>query len=268
MRSGFQPPDALPLVGNERSMPRYPADTDATYRERLAEAWDTWLFAGNEDAITDQLAAFGLSTTRVIPAENADYRIARPSWRFETPPTVIDTATTLQYLNDDGSGNSAIHANVGHDLRLDGFTAGRKVYVADTTLNDGEYEILSFNAGGDQMRLDGIVLVNEGPIGTSWIDGTEWSRFAVVIEQTHPYVAWTYDSGYVYGSSDDSPTYGSTATVGDVRSVRSIVRKWKAGHAINPYIYVILTGEYYGDPTLVYDGGAVYGGTSIRWAHQ
>ncbi len=52
---------ALPLIGNERQMPRYPIETDDQYNLRLRGAFGTWAKAGNFQAIIDQLAIIGLT---------------------------------------------------------------------------------------------------------------------------------------------------------------------------------------------------------------
>ena len=271
LRSGFQPPDVLPLIGVERSMPRYPADTDDGYRERLAEAWDSWLFAGNEDAITDQLIAFGLPNVVVVPAENADDRIERRSWRFELPGNAVISGTFTFTANDGGSGNSSITGPADSWNQIP--VSPSRVLVQGTASNDDTYTTLTIDS--TKIFLSGIQLADEGPLACT-MDGAWWSRFAVIIEDGHGWVDWVYGGGGVYGDDDDSPTYGSTATVGEVRTVRSIIRKWKAGHTINPYIYIemadTITGvaSYYGDPDTLYgDAGLVYGGgDNIKWQHQ
>lgn len=55
------PADALPLLGSERLIERYPADTDETYKARLQDAWNIWEEAGTQAGIRRQLEAFGLS---------------------------------------------------------------------------------------------------------------------------------------------------------------------------------------------------------------
>jgi len=271
--SDTSPPDALPEIGTERSMPRYYADSDDTYRARLHAAWAAWQFAGNEEGtgglgIVAQYVAMGLPNVSIVPAENADHRPERRSWRFELVPTIVVDDAGLTYVaNYLALGDSAIIIPAGYDFATAGFEAGRTVTIIGTSLNDGTHDI---TWAGNVLILDGIVLSDEGPVAGSWIDGTEFSRFAVVIEEGHPWVPWTYGSGAVYGSDDASPTYGSTATVGEVRSAKAIARKWSPGHAINPYIYIIFDGEYYGDPDRLYgDAAYVYGtGTNIKWAHQ
>ena len=54
------PADALPLLGAERLIERYPADTDETYKARLKDAWNIWQEAGTQAGIRRQLEAFGL----------------------------------------------------------------------------------------------------------------------------------------------------------------------------------------------------------------
>ena len=63
------PDDALPLVGRERNMPRYPAETVGGYRARLLGAWDAWEYAGNETGIMGQMNALGLTATLYTEAE-------------------------------------------------------------------------------------------------------------------------------------------------------------------------------------------------------
>lgn len=40
------PADALPLLGSERNIERYPAETDDEYKGRVKAAWDSWQQAG------------------------------------------------------------------------------------------------------------------------------------------------------------------------------------------------------------------------------
>lgn len=177
LRQAVSPPDALPLVGSERSMPRYGAETDLIYRGRLHGAWDAWLFAGTAEGEGDQGVAGQLS--------------------------------------------AAGYPNV-------------------TILNNFHWDF-------------------EWPK-----DPVNWSRFVVVIEQPHPFTSWAYGSGPAYGGV---MTYGCSATQAQVLEIKAIVRKWRDGHSVNPWIYIVLDHEYYGDPDLDYGGGAVYGAETIRWPH-
>ena len=61
MRSDTFHSAGLPLVGRERRMPRYPAETDDEYLLRLRGAWEAWADAGNFNSIVDQLAVVGLT---------------------------------------------------------------------------------------------------------------------------------------------------------------------------------------------------------------
>lgn len=267
LRSGFQPNDALPLIGSERSIPRYPADTDTTYRNRLAEAWETWLHGGNEVAILEQYTAFGLSAVLVIPAVNSTATPTRTEWHFENPPTKIISG--LYTFDDSGiSGSPEIIRDAGqNNWATEGITAPTKVWF-DTAINGRKYVRVS-SINGHRLILDGSVesLTDEGPITTN-LDFTNWSRFVVIIEQPHPYQTWSYGDGTIYQDGDTAKTYGSTATVGDIRTIKAIARKWKAGHTINPEIVVVISGAYYGNPATTYGDGAVYGGKTIRWEHQ
>lgn len=59
LKEPSSPDDVLPLVGNERRMPRYPIETPAIYRDRLWRAWEAYPFGGSTTAIEGQLAAAG-----------------------------------------------------------------------------------------------------------------------------------------------------------------------------------------------------------------
>ena len=73
--------------------------------------------------------------------------------------------------------------------------------------------------------------------GWNWDGDTDnWSRFWVVIT-AHPWTTWTWGSGVLYG---DGHTWGSTATLEDVRSVRALVRKWKPAHTVCDHIIVVM----------------------------
>ena len=45
------PADGLPFIGNERSLSRVPSDTDETYRQRLADAWELWAYGGTNQGV-------------------------------------------------------------------------------------------------------------------------------------------------------------------------------------------------------------------------
>jgi hypothetical protein len=59
LRDPSSPDDVLPLVGSERSLPRYPIETAVQYRTRLLEAWESYRFAGAEQTIERQFEIAG-----------------------------------------------------------------------------------------------------------------------------------------------------------------------------------------------------------------
>lgn len=63
LKEPTSPDDVLPLVGNERRMPRYPIETAALYRDRLWRAWEAYEFGGSTSAIEQQLEAAGFPGT-------------------------------------------------------------------------------------------------------------------------------------------------------------------------------------------------------------
>jgi hypothetical protein len=111
----------------------------------------------------------------------------------------------------------------------------------------------------------------EGWIFGDALGATHWSRFAVILETPHGITGpYTYGAGYIYGSPI---TYGSSATPNEVSTIKGIVKKWKAVHSENPWIYVVISGDYYGDPDLFYvpggGGGATYGtGSIVKWQND
>jgi hypothetical protein len=66
------PEDALPVIGWERGMPRYPGETREQYRARLDGAWDAWSRGGSALAIVDQLEAAGLPGAQIFRASQWD----------------------------------------------------------------------------------------------------------------------------------------------------------------------------------------------------
>ena len=266
LRSSIQPPDALPLVGSERSMPRYEADTDAVYRIRLHGAWDAWQQGGNDDAIINQLIAFGLANVTIIPAVNGANTPGRDESSFESPATIILTdSSRFDSIATAPGANPEIVKVTSGTFEAAGITIPTKV-LFDTPLNGRVYARVDSIAGGSRLLLgtetptdDSFDLVDEGPIAET-LDFTNWSRFIVIVEDPSPYDSWAYGDGFVYDS--DSMTYGSTATVGDIAAIKSIIRKWKAGHTINPLIMIILTeGPFYGDGGDYGDVGLDYSDT-------
>ena len=57
------PADALALVGSERNIERYPSETDATYKARVAGAWVAWPQAGTRGGLLSQLTAGAFTAT-------------------------------------------------------------------------------------------------------------------------------------------------------------------------------------------------------------
>ena len=60
------PSDALPVLASERSLERMPADTDATWRARLADAWSMWAYAGTRKGVKEAIERTGYATSVVL----------------------------------------------------------------------------------------------------------------------------------------------------------------------------------------------------------
>lgn len=55
---GAGTPSALPYIGRDRVLDRFPSETDDQYASRLAGFLDTWAMAGNAESILDQIAGY------------------------------------------------------------------------------------------------------------------------------------------------------------------------------------------------------------------
>jgi hypothetical protein len=60
------PDDVLPLIAQDRKLPRYPLETAAQHRQRLIDAWDIYALSGTETVIETQLRAAGYGPTTLL----------------------------------------------------------------------------------------------------------------------------------------------------------------------------------------------------------
>jgi len=116
------PADALPYIGEERGMPRYEADTDATYRDRLHDAWNAWGHGGNNTAVLGQLAAYGVTGATIET-------VLHDAYPFEAP---LDTAQWSRFaVLMPGSGNGFARWTYGSGVLYGtGWTYGSTMTVA------------------------------------------------------------------------------------------------------------------------------------------
>lgn len=71
------PDDALPRVGFDSNMDRYPVDTNATLRSRLLKRWPTWQDGGSNASILQQLEAAGFPNAEI--RERKDWPLRDPA---------------------------------------------------------------------------------------------------------------------------------------------------------------------------------------------
>jgi hypothetical protein len=92
----YAPSDVLPYVGDARSIDRYFADTDGTYRARVKAAWDLWFEAGSKVRLRECMEEQGFENVRVysyrdlgglVPARWAGWWSA--FWVYVGPPTDV-----------------------------------------------------------------------------------------------------------------------------------------------------------------------------------
>lgn len=67
------PDDGLDLLGQAFVLPRFPGESNDSYRARLAAAWPTYEVAGAPDALTESLRAYGFQDVTIARAENFFY---------------------------------------------------------------------------------------------------------------------------------------------------------------------------------------------------
>lgn len=206
---------------------------------------------------------------QVIPAVNsASVPADRHEYAFEHPPTLdLSVNVTFTPSGSSISGSPEIVLNGGStwaDLSIEMPT---KAWF-DTALNDRGYaEVTNIIDERLICDLDGGDFSSE-TLDTT-IDFTDWSRFVVVIEPPHPWAEHYYGDGAFYDDSDEGLVYGVDMTQGELRSIKAIIRKWKAGHAINPEILIAFGLHYYGEG-IEYGDGYLYetDASTVRLPHQ
>lgn len=129
--SSRSPDDALPLVGSERRMPRYPSEVTAAYRSRLHGAWDAYQFAGCEQTLIDQLVAFGFTPTAGTIA-------ALTLW-------TASGVTVAMALGPDSTSNAIV-------ITEDSATSEHYVTAAASAVPTGKLVDVSFKARVDATR--------------------------------------------------------------------------------------------------------------------
>jgi hypothetical protein len=109
------PNDALALVGCERMLVRYPAESVRVYRQRLSEAWRIWRQAGTQQGLLEQLEALGTRGARIL--QNDDLLFDRD----ETDWSRLFLVLPMQIVEDSGS-------EPGHRYRPEGAWGDRQVW--------------------------------------------------------------------------------------------------------------------------------------------
>ena len=74
------PQDALPPLGQERLMPKYPSETFSQYRVRLEGAWEMWQAAGTVYGVIKALEAYGLSNLEIKQNHDWDWDGDSANW--------------------------------------------------------------------------------------------------------------------------------------------------------------------------------------------
>lgn len=72
--------DALPDLGDQRSLPAYPTETFDQHHARLQRAWIDWPAAGDESSILGQLAAAGFPGAVIYTKQSHPTMFASSDW--------------------------------------------------------------------------------------------------------------------------------------------------------------------------------------------
>ncbi|GMV19473.1 MAG: hypothetical protein AMXMBFR56_76970 [Polyangiaceae bacterium] len=81
-----QPADALGQSGEDRGMPRYPAESDAQYRARLQGAWAYWKAVANRFAMQVQIGLAGFVGTTVYTPNRIHPVTGNAAGEWTRPP--------------------------------------------------------------------------------------------------------------------------------------------------------------------------------------
>lgn len=120
LKDPASPDDVLPLIGDERGMPRYPIETPTQYRAQLVAAWDTYGAIG-EPTIPAQFARAG------FPGATITFDAAATGPRGEAAPYWSQFWVYFPY--------SSGHTVTGHGKNWGAFNFGDgTLYGADATV--------------------------------------------------------------------------------------------------------------------------------------
>jgi hypothetical protein len=72
---GICPPDGLAAIGSERGMPRGPNESTESYRARIADAWQTWPWAGTAYGLLRALRAAGYVSVTIAQVLRRAYAL-------------------------------------------------------------------------------------------------------------------------------------------------------------------------------------------------
>ena len=95
--------------------------------------------------------------------------------------------------------------------------------------------------------------------------GDEWWRFHVQIMDTiNPFGGLSFRWGDSSRTWGDGKLWGFTHVPPNWSQVIPIIKKWKPAHTILASLDILLDGWAYGEGGIVWGGGQLWGGTSIR----
>lgn len=258
---------ALPIIGSDRVMPQYPGESDASYRVRLQEAFDTWREAGSRDAVMVQALGFlneTVSLPGVVPVvgivggnlsekwdvtynngqklhtdlgtQNWDWDGANYWWRcfLILYMTLVPTGTT-----DTAATTDAILA--GWKVTIGGLTGMTPASV-------GQYLVLSGCASGANNGSFQIVeYVSPASVkiaNTAFVFPDANSGAITATKAYYP----TIGPGPVWGASgatwgDPTRSWALNVPSTTLEGVRSLVRLWKSANAYYRNIIVCFGGQ-------------------------
>lgn len=188
------PADALPWIGWERNIDRGPDETDASYRARLQDAWETWKYAGTDWGVARVFVALGwslpsltatgswpvggYSSGHVWIVKQLEWGLAPPGWETWWPSFWVcldywahTTATRpilWSWFGRKGSGAGSLTSDVDNIQTTTTVQRTRHATLTPTAIAQGACAPLGDSRAVHFGGMDGA----SSPVSTTWI----WDR--------------------------------------------------------------------------------------------
>lgn len=225
------PVDALGHIGAERMIDRGAFEDDATFAERLRQAWEAWPFAGTARGILSQLWAAG-------------YTFSNGN------PTIVQQNGLAHFLVEETHG-----ASLGIAPTPDRYTEGGDgLQLAIVELNEhiitgAPWWLFGDDGSADRAHTSRFMLVFPGQVNTDPVD--------------------CFPQGWT--DAQATLTTSTAPTLAEVNAIRRIVNRWRAARSQFIGIVAIESNFIWGWPCRGsgelrrWGDGNVWGGGAVFW---